>query len=73
MTRSMTFIAVACACVMSLLGAAGANAKGGSPGYHSFTRQHATVLYPCAVHPSGHTARACLAQVYYRMRADTSR
>ena len=72
MTRSMTLIAVACACVMSLAGAAGANAKGGSPGYHSFTRQHSTEVYPCAAHHSAHTARACLAPIHYRIRADAS-
>jgi hypothetical protein len=72
MTRSTTFIAVACAWVMSLAGAAGANAKGGSPGYHSFARQHSTEVYPCAVLPSARTARACLAPIHYRIRADAS-
>jgi hypothetical protein len=30
---------VACACALFLFGAAGVNAKGGSPGFHSFSHQ----------------------------------
>jgi hypothetical protein len=72
MTRLTTVVVVA-ACTMNLLGTASADAKGGSPGYHSFAHQHAAVFYPCgARYPFG-AARGCLARVHFQIRAEASR
>jgi hypothetical protein len=72
--KSATFIPIAaCFCVL-VFAAPGANAKGGSPGFHSFLHQEAA---PFAPHPSRQCGAfawtrqhrfvraACLSQVHH--------
>jgi hypothetical protein len=60
-----------------LLGAAGVAAKGGSPGYHTFTHQRSSVYHACGAvssrRPFARTARTCSAQASYFARAEASR
>jgi hypothetical protein len=62
MIRSLTFIAIAaCISALCLLGTAGAHAKGGSPGFHSFSHYEAAPVITRAMHACGaRTARTTL-------------
>ena len=52
-----TFIPIAaCFCVVLVFAAAGANAKGGSPGFHSFLHQEAAPFVAHSSRPCGASA-----------------
>jgi hypothetical protein len=85
MTRFAAFIPIAaCLCVPCLFQAAGANAKGGSPGFHSFSRQSAA---PALAQPSHscdafvwtqrhhfvRTTQICQSQLYLHVRDESFR
>jgi hypothetical protein len=56
MMKFATFVPIAaCFCVVLMFGAAGADAKGGSPGFHSFL--HHEAAHPWRLSPS----RKCIA------------
>jgi hypothetical protein len=54
MTRSTTCIVItACVSILCLFGAAGADAKGGSPGFHSFSHHEASLFVARTAHACG--------------------
>jgi hypothetical protein len=69
-------------CAMCLFAATGANAKGGSPGFHSFLHQDA-VPFARPSHSCGSFAwtqrhlfvrtRTCLSEVYHHARGESFR
>jgi hypothetical protein len=85
MMKFAAFIPIAaCICALSLFEAAGVNAKGGSPGFHSFSHQEAA---PALVQPSHtcdafvwtqrhhfvRTTQACQSQLYLHARDESFR
>jgi hypothetical protein len=71
MIRSPTFIVVAaCISALCLLGTAGAHAKGGSPGFHSYSHYEAAPIITRAMHACGAwmartTIWTCQSQVHH--------
>jgi hypothetical protein len=75
MTKIATFIPIAaCICALCLFGAVGANAKGGSPGFHSFSHQNACDTFAWTQrHHFVRTTQTCQSQLYLRVRDENFR